>query len=595
MSGSGLVSREVQGEWVDVLGELEAVKAAVTATQARLVVALDEATRAEEAAQGVRVERQGRGVPCQVGAALRVSPHAGAGFLNTSRVWVTQMPHTFAALQTGILSQWRATLLVRETSHLSVEHRALIDEQVCGPAHLGALVRMGTRRLVARIKELAASLDVHACVNRNARAVSQRRVSIRPAPDLMVYLTALVPMGQGVQAYAQLKHHAEATKAGGDERGTGQIMADTLIERVTGRGPGRAQDVPVAINLLVSDDTLLAGGTQPGVITEGVPVGGGVVPAPVARNLVAHAIDTNAAWLRSIYTDPQGRLVATTSMSRFHPNGLAALLRARGQGVCATLWCDAPIRHLDHITPHAQGGPTSLDNGQGLCARCNHAKQAPGWVQKPTQHDGRHAVETTTPTGHTHLSVAPMPPTPLRADRGGIPARIHDTEPDRERNTGRTRDSGAPADSDTSPSTGTDQPQTDPRQADQRQTDQPQTDPRQTDQRQAEQAQADQKQTDHAQNPPTAGSTDHAQNPAMARDRTPAPKWTPAVGMTGPTPGRTPRSRYTIGCHTTHDHGAIAYRPSPPPRRSRHRPPTRTPGRTSTRPQQPDLTWTHPT
>ncbi|MFI9489356.1 hypothetical protein ACIG47_23410, partial [Promicromonospora sp. NPDC052451] len=164
MPVSGLVSREVQGEWVDVLGELEAVKAAVTATQARLVVALDEATRAEESRQSVRVERQGRGVPCHVGAALRVSPQAGAGFVSTSRVWVTQMPHTFAALRAGVLSQWRATLLVRETSHLSVEHRVLIDEQVCGPARLEELARMGTRRLVARVKELAASLDVHACV-----------------------------------------------------------------------------------------------------------------------------------------------------------------------------------------------------------------------------------------------------------------------------------------------------------------------------------------------------------------------------------------------------------------------------------------------
>ncbi|MFI6426750.1 HNH endonuclease [Promicromonospora sp. NPDC050880] len=576
-SGSGLVSREVQGEWVDVLGELEAVKAAVTATQARLVVALDEATRAEEAAQGVRVERRGRGVSCQVGAALRVSPHAGSGFVSTSRVWVMQMPHTFAALEAGVLSQWRATLLVRETSHLSVEHRALIDEQVCGPARLGELARMGTRRLVARIKELAASLDVHACVNRNARAVSERRVSIRPAPDLMVYLTALVPMGQGVQAYAHLKATAESVKAAGDGRGAGQIMADTLIERVTGRGPGRTADVPVAINLLVSDDTLLAGGTQPGVITEGAAVGGGVVPAPVARNLAAHAIDTNAAWLRSIYTDPHGRLVATTSTSRFHPQGLAGLLRARGQGVCATAWCDAPIRHLDHITPHIEGGETSLDNGQGLCARCNHAKQAPGWVQKSTQHDGRHAVETTTPTGHTHLSVAPMPPTPLRTDRGGMPARINDTEPDRERNTSRTRDSGAPADSDASPSTGTDQTQ---------------TDPRQTNQTQADQRQTDQRQTAHAQNPPTAGSTDRAQNPAMARDRTPAPEWTPAVGMTGPAPGRIPRSRYTIGCHTTHHHGAIAYRPATsrgPSSSSRQR----SARRRRAHGRLPDLSWAH--
>ncbi|HEV6953079.1 MAG TPA: hypothetical protein VKY86_07480, partial [Promicromonospora sp.] len=42
--GSGEVEgvpAEVQARWVDMLGELEAVKSAVTATQARLAVALD--------------------------------------------------------------------------------------------------------------------------------------------------------------------------------------------------------------------------------------------------------------------------------------------------------------------------------------------------------------------------------------------------------------------------------------------------------------------------------------------------------------------------------------------------------------------------
>ncbi len=189
-------------------------------------------------------------------------------------------------------------------------------------------------------------------------------------------------------------------------------MADTLIERTTGREPGHANNVPVTINLLVSDDTLLAAGNQPAVVVEGAPAGAGVVPAPVARNLVAHAIETDTAWLRSIYVNPHGRLLATTSTSRFHPPGLASLLRAREQGICATTWCDAPVRHTDHVTPHAEGGPTSLDNGQGLCARCNHAKQAPGWSQKATHLDGRHAVETVTPTGHMYVSVAPAPPAP---------------------------------------------------------------------------------------------------------------------------------------------------------------------------------------
>ncbi|MFE7505762.1 DUF222 domain-containing protein [Promicromonospora sp. NPDC057488] len=547
----GLVPGQVQAEWVDLLGELEAVKNAITATQARLAIALDEATRADEARQSIRAERRGRGVPNQVGAALRVSPHAGAGFVTTSRVWVTQMPHTFAALQSGVLSQWRATLLVRETSHLSVEHRALIDEEICGPAHLAELARMATRRLVARIKELAAQLDVHACVKRNAKAVTERRVSIRPTPDLMVYLTALVPMAQGVQAYAELKTYAETTKATGDERGVGQIMADTLIERATGREAGRANDVPVTINLLVSDDTLLAGGNQPGVVVEGAPAGAGVVPAPVARNLAAHAIDTDTAWLRSIYVNPHGRLLATTSTSRFHPQGLSSLLRAREQGICATTWCDAPVRHLDHVTPHAEGGPTSLDNGQGLCARCNHAKQAPGWSQKTTHLNGLHAVETITPTGHTYVAVAPTPPTPARTSDKTL-VRNADSEgaaPDCSPVAGQTgRDVGsAPARNTAAPGDG------------------------------------------HAS---ATGEPRVGQDTTPARERTTTPPWTPAVGMTGPAPGRTPRSRYSIGCHTSPTHGTIAYRPSPPPRQPRptHQPSDRPRGRS----RRPDLSWTHP-
>jgi hypothetical protein len=488
-------SREVLAEWVDLLGELEAVKNAAAAVQARLAVALEVATKADEARLGIAAVRRGRGVPSQVGAALQSSPHTGATFLGTARAWIMDMPYTFEALRTGVLSQWRATLLVRETAHLSVEDRARVDEEVCGPAHLVALARMGTKRLVARIKELAGRLDVHACVKRNARAVTERRVSVRPAPDLMVYLTALVPMQQGVQAYAQLRAHADAARATGDERGAGQVMADTLIERITGRDPGHADEVPVTINLLVSDQTLLTGGDQPAVVLEGTAVGAGVVPGPVARHLTAHGIDADAAWLRAIYVDPHGRLLTTTSTSRFHPKGLAALLRAREQGICGTTWCDAPVRHIDHITPHAEGGATSLDNGQGLCARCNHAKQAPGWTQKTTEVDGRHAVQTVMPTGHTYISIAPVPPEPARQEA----ARPEPVRP-------------APA------------------------------------------------------------------RPAPATDTTPA--WTPAVGMTGPTNGRIPRSRYTIGCHTPPRTGTISYR-----RPSRRRTPRRR------RPA--DLTWAH--
>ena len=74
---------------------------------------------------------------------------------------------------------------------------------------------------------------------------------------------------------------------------------------------------------------------------------------------------------------------------------------------CRTPWCDAPIRHADHITPAETGGPTSIGNGEGLCVACNHAKQAPGWRARPGPGA---AVTITTPTGHSYRSHPPRPP-----------------------------------------------------------------------------------------------------------------------------------------------------------------------------------------
>lgn len=51
----------------------------------------------------------------------------------------------------------------------------------------------------------------------------------------MTYLTALLPVVQGVAVWATLSAVADSLRSQGDERRRGQIMADTLVERVTGR------------------------------------------------------------------------------------------------------------------------------------------------------------------------------------------------------------------------------------------------------------------------------------------------------------------------------------------------------------------------
>jgi len=119
------------------------------------------------------------------------------------------------------------------------------------------------------------------------------------------------------------------------------------------------------------------------------------------------------AWLRRVYADAGGGVVAMDSHARTFPDGLARLLRVRDQGLCRTPWCDAPVAHTDHITPYMEGGATTAVNGQGLCAGCNYSKQAQGWTQEVDPDAPRHTVTTMTPTGHAYVSTAPAVPAPL--------------------------------------------------------------------------------------------------------------------------------------------------------------------------------------
>ncbi|HEU5144465.1 MAG TPA: HNH endonuclease, partial [Dermatophilaceae bacterium] len=232
------------------------------------------------------------------------------------------------------------------------------------------------------------------------------RVTIRPIPDTMAVVSAVLPVAQAVAVHAALMCAAAQAKASGDPRSQGQVMADTLTERVTGQVA--AADVQVEVQLVMTDRALLHGEETPAHVP-----GYGPVPAGCARDLLVGT--RPKMWLRRLFTHPTtGMLVAMESKRRLFPPGLRRYLVAR-DGVCRTPWCDAPIRHADHVEPWAGGGSTTDSNGEGLCVTCNLAKEHPGWrhsVFEPpspqtTESHDPHTVLITTPTGHTYTSVAP--------------------------------------------------------------------------------------------------------------------------------------------------------------------------------------------
>jgi len=404
VGGLGALDQDVDDAVrVDRLRLMEQAKAALAAAQAREAVAFAASQRATQLAAGVPHERAERGIAAQIGLALRISPWHAQRYLGWARVLTRELPRTYAALWAGETTERRAMIIARETMWLSPIDRAKVDEQLAL-----RLPQLGDRRVEVETRTLACRLDPDGYVERVRAAENDRRVTLRPAPDTMARLTALVPMAQGVAAYATLCREADSTVATGDARGRGQIMADTLIERVTGQVT--ASDVPVEVGLVMTDRSLLApdapGGTEPALLEGTDPI-----PAEIARALVLGAPDDTAVWLRRLYTKPGGReLVAMESTRREFTPAQRRYIRARDR-FCRTPWCEAPIRHADHIVPVASGGPTHVGNGQGCCEACNYAKQAPGWRSRVITGAAPHEVEITTPTGHRYRTRAPTPPT----------------------------------------------------------------------------------------------------------------------------------------------------------------------------------------
>ncbi|WP_306738646.1 HNH endonuclease signature motif containing protein [Arthrobacter sp. SX1312] len=426
-------------ELIDEVGDSEELKCLIAARQARIAVAFDLDQRRSQAAAGVPVAEQGKGVAAQIALARRESPARGGRLLGFARALVTEMPHTMAAVEAGLLNEWRATLLVRETACLSAADRCAVDEDLA--ADTGAFDGAGDRQIVAAARAAAYRRDPRSVTQRASHAAADRRVSLRPAPDTMTYLTALLPVAQGVAVHAELTRHADTRRAAGDERSRGQLMADALVERTTGTPGGFSR---VEVQLVMTDRTLFQGDAEPALLP-----GYGIVPAGWARNLLTTGPASeqasgqpsqrpgtqcggsggggNAAerssedgiearqgfqvWLRRLYTAPgSGELVAVESRTRLFTAGQRRFIQARDH-LCRAPYCDAPIRHYDHIIPWYKDGPTTLSNGAGLCEACNHTKELPGWHTRPRSSPGsRHVIEISTPTSHTYHSTAPPLP-----------------------------------------------------------------------------------------------------------------------------------------------------------------------------------------
>ncbi|HIZ99445.1 MAG TPA: HNH endonuclease, partial [Candidatus Janibacter merdipullorum] len=409
-------------ECLEVVGLLEAAKGAAVALQARATARFVDERDADAAdavhrgeASRAEASRRRSAARSEVALARRCSPTQGGRHVGVAATLTSDLPHTMAALTAGEISEWRATIMVRETTCLSAADRAEVDRRLATD-----LTRLGDRALAAAAQRACIDLDQEAVVERRRRAVASRNVTTRPAPDGMAYLSVLGPLSDVVGAYASLSAAEKArfvatgdpavdAARAADDRGRGAWMADTALERLSGRSEGQAQ--PVEVGLVMSESAIVptvgrdAPGDAPAAEDRVEVPGWGAMPGDMARAHLLRLVDEGATvWLRRLWTSPDGRdLVAMDSRRRLFTGGLRRLVELRDP-TCRVPWCDAPTREVDHVVPFARGGRTRADNAMGTCQRHNLDKEQPGWETVVTSSGldpgGRaHEVLLRTPTG----------------------------------------------------------------------------------------------------------------------------------------------------------------------------------------------------
>ncbi len=249
-------------------------------------------------------------------------------------------------------------------------------------------------------------------------AVRSRRVTVRPAPDGMAYLSVLGPLKDVVGAYAAVQARSRAVvsgqcaEEGPDGRGVGAVAADTALRLLSGRASGQVQ--PVEVHLVMTDRALLGTGDPGRSVLEPARIPGhGSVPGPGRAGLAARRPRRTLGLTGSAAVDAHRPVDAPGGDARRRGCGCGGCTPARtggtwsrwtrgggcSVGCCAGCWCCAttcaPPRGARRrsCTPTTPPRPVrtarpATQEGTGKCARCNQAKEAPGWRSPSRRRSG---------------------------------------------------------------------------------------------------------------------------------------------------------------------------------------------------------------
>ncbi|MDK1359542.1 DUF222 domain-containing protein [Arthrobacter sp. zg-Y1219] len=344
-----------------------------------------------------------------------------------------------------------ATLKALESGQISYGHVETLVEQCVGvvPAELPGFeaellgLAAGQTRTQFRVKaqRLREKYYPETIVQRQVTAFEQRTVWVRPEPDGMSWLSALLPAEKAQAIFTQLSVAARGEQAAGDTRTVDQLRTDILTDllgghehkgRRKGSGSGRGASgegkgsgtgkrsgsdagsgkgsgsdagsgkgagscrfghgprARTEILVLINAETLFGADDRPAELN-----GYGPISPVTARRMAREA----AKWT-PVERDPETEEILRVGKRRKVPDGLKRVLRVR-DGTCRFPGCrtNAVISEIDHTKPWARGGPTDHDNLEHLCRR-HHMFKTEGFWKARQPRPG--VIEWTSPGGRCY-------------------------------------------------------------------------------------------------------------------------------------------------------------------------------------------------
>lgn len=376
---------------IDALGALNRVARTTRARVYRQIIALVDDRDAMDPDWRLRLGEPS--LATEVGLVLELTTGV-ADRLVTGALTLRHLPRVLAVLERGEVGE-RSIEAVCEVLASTDDLALLADVDARLATRLPGLTPGRARRLTQRIL-LAADPEAAAERARRARETGPG-VFLEPLEDGLAFLGITGAAEQLTALHHELLRHTGSQKAAGDPRRRGRIMVETLVER--GTGQAHADAPAVELQILMRDTTLRGLDDHPAEL-----VGYGPLDPTTADSVIGRADRT---WWRRIYTDPRGHVTDRDPRRRRFTGSDAGFLATRDR-TCRRPGCDCRAAHLDHIRRHADHGDTVIENGQGLCARDNQAKEGRGWSVTLDPLDGT-TIIWTTPTGHHYES----PPEPI--------------------------------------------------------------------------------------------------------------------------------------------------------------------------------------